>query len=229
MKRLNIYCDESGHLEHDEVGVMVLGALWHDAGKTREIAERLREIKAAHGVPADFEIKWTKATVQRRALFLALLDYFFDDDDLHFRAVVVPDKPSLTENGGDHDDGYYHTYYVLLKVLIDPGAENFIYLDIKDTQGAAKVRQLHTLLAESHFDFDRSIIRRIQQVRSHEVEQMQIADLLIGAVSYAYRGLEGNAAKVALVRRMQQRSGKTLIKSTLHKERKVNLLIQGDQ
>ena len=42
----NVYCDESGHLEHDQIPVMVLGAVWCPLDKTAEIAARLREIKA---------------------------------------------------------------------------------------------------------------------------------------------------------------------------------------
>ncbi|HLA64082.1 MAG TPA: DUF3800 domain-containing protein [Rhodothermales bacterium] len=225
MKRVHIYCDESGHLERDEVGVMVLGALWHDGDKTREIAERLRELKTKHGLARDFEVKWVKVSEGRRDLYLSVLDYFFDDDDLHFRAVVIPDRDGVKDKGEGHDDWYYRMYLDLLKVIVEPKAENYIYVDIKDTRGAEKVRQLHEALRESHFDFNRSIIGRIQQVRSHEVEQVQLADLLIGAVSYANRGLSTNSAKAAFVARMRKRSGHVLTKSTLFKEKKVNVFV----
>ncbi len=42
----NVYCDESCHLEHDRQKAMVLGAIWCPLDKSREIAVRLREIKA---------------------------------------------------------------------------------------------------------------------------------------------------------------------------------------
>ena len=41
---------------------------------------------------------------------------------------------------------------------------------LKDTRGAAKVKKLHEVLSNAHYDFSRSIIQRIQLVRSHEVE-----------------------------------------------------------
>jgi len=225
--KLNFYCDESGHLENDPVHVMVLGSVWCESEKAGEIAARIREIKVQHGLASDFEIKWTKVSPGQQNFYLALLDYFFDDDDINFRAVVVPDKSKLDheKNHQDHNTWYYKMYYVLLRALIDPEAEHYIYLDIKDTRGGEKVVKLHEVLANASADFNRKIIRRIQQVRSHEVEQIQLADLLIGAVSYANRGLSSNSAKVAFVHRMRERSRVNLTQTTLVRARKVNIFI----
>lgn len=227
MKSVNIYCDESGHLEHDQVPVMVLGALWCDSEKTREVAKRLREIKAHHGLKPDFEVKWTKVSPAKQDFYLALLDYFFDDDDLQFRAVVIPDKTKLDHKSynQNHDTWYYKMYFLLLSNLIFPEAHHKIYLDIKDTKGAIKVRKLHEVLSNRIYDFNQDVIQRLQLVRSHEVEQIQLADLLIGTISYANRNLSANKAKVALVERMRERSSLKLTTSTLPRARKVNVFI----
>jgi len=47
-KILNVYCDESCHLENDGQTAMVLGAVWCPLEKRAEIAGRLREIKQKH-------------------------------------------------------------------------------------------------------------------------------------------------------------------------------------
>ena len=60
MEIFNVYCDESCHLENDHQKAMVLGAVWCPLEKIREISVRLREIKKRHGLPSDFEVKWTK-------------------------------------------------------------------------------------------------------------------------------------------------------------------------
>lgn len=73
------------------------------------------------------------------------------------------------------------------------------------------------------YDFSREVIERLQLVHSHEIEQLQLADLLIGAIAYLNRGLQGNASKMALIERMQRRSGYSLTKTTLLREEKVNL------
>lgn len=204
---------------------MVLGAIWCQLEKTREIAKRVREIKQRHGLPPTFEVKWVKISPAKRLFYLDLIDYFFDNDDLHFRALIVPDKSKLRHKDfeQDHDTWYYKMYFDLLKVLLAPQAEYRIYLDIKDTRSAQKIAQLHTVLCNNMYDFERKIIKRIQTTRSHEVEQLQLTDLLIGAVGYANRGFETNQGKVALVERMRGRSSYNLTRSTLLREDKVNL------
>jgi hypothetical protein len=223
----NVYCDESGHLQHDNLDAMVLGAVWCPLSRTPEVAERLRDIKKKHGLPAEFEIKWDKVSVGKQVFYQDIMDYFFDSDDLHFRALIASEKHKLQHeaHNQDHDTWYYKMYFTLLTVLFEPTSEYRVYLDIKDTTGAAKVRKLHDILSHNMMDYERGIITRIQTVRSHEVEQVQLADLLIGAVQYAFRGLRSNPAKVALVDQMRRRSGYSLKNTTLLREEKVNIFV----
>lgn len=224
----NVYCDESCHLENDHQKAMVLGAVWCSVDKSREIAVRLREIKQKHGLAANFEIKWTKVSPGKVDFYLDIIDYFFDDDDLHFRGLVVPDKSKLNHgafSGQNHDTWYYKMYFDMLKVIFRPDARYYVYLDIKDTQGAKKTAKLHDVLCNSMYDFSKNVVQRLQLVHSHEIEQLQLADLLIGALSYLYRGLIGNKGKQILIDRIQERSGYSLMKTTLYREEKLNLFI----
>jgi hypothetical protein len=223
----NVYCDESCHLENDGQQIMVLGAVWSPLEKTREISERIREIKVRHQLSPKFEIKWTKVSPAKQAFYMDVLDYFFDNDDLHFRALVAEDKNKLQHElyNQDHDTWYYKMYFEMLKIILDPKNSYRIYLDIKDTCSADKTRKLNEVLCNNIYDFERKIIERLQTVRSHEVEILQLADMLIGIISYVNRNLSGNSAKEALVERMRVRSGYQLTKKTLLKEDKVNLLL----
>jgi hypothetical protein len=221
----NIYCDESRHLPNDHQQIMVLGAIWCPLEKTRAIAIRIREIKRRYGLAPSFEIKWSKVSPAKQQFYLDLVDYFFDEDDLHFRALIVSDKSKLRhlDFEQDHDTWYYKMYFDMLKVLLTPRAEYRIYLDIKDTRSAAKTADLHEVLCNNMYDFERRIIKRIQTTRSHEVEQLQLVDLLIGIVGYANQNLNTSQAKLALVERMRHRSQYSLTKTTLLREDKVNL------
>lgn len=224
---INIYCDESCHLENDQQKVMVLGAVWCPFEKKDEIFERIREIKIKHGLKKDFEIKWTKVSKSKVEFYLELVDYFFDDDDLHFRALVVPDKSIIKHKdfNQDHDTWYYKMYFSMLKVLIDPHAKNRIFLDIKDTRSTDKTKKLHNVLCNDRYDFDKEIIEIVQTVKSHEVELLQLADLLIGAVSYINRGLNTNEGKLRVIERIKKRSGYSLTLTTYLKESKLNIFI----
>jgi hypothetical protein len=221
----NIYCDESCHLENDRQAVMVLGAVWCPLGKAKEIAIRLREIKQRHGLPSNFETKWIKISPAKILFYRDVVDYFFDDDDLHFRALIVPDKSLLrhTKFRQTHDDWYYKMYFDMIKVLLSPEGHYRIYLDIKDTRSEEKIKKLREVLINEKQDFRREIVERIQTVRSHEVEQLQVADLLIGAISYLNRGLQSSSAKLEIINRIIHRSKYQLTRSTLPRENKFNL------
>jgi len=73
--------------------------------------------------------------------------------------------------------------------------------------------------------FNPKIPERVQVGGSQEGEQVQLCDFLTGAISYANRGLTTNPAKVALVERLRQRSGYQLTRTTLLRERKLNLFV----
>ena len=226
-RTFNVYCDESCHLEHDGHLVMVLGAAWCALEKSREIAVSVREIKRKHGMKTGFEAKWTKVSPAKKELYLELIDYFFDNDNLSFRAVVIPDKSKLRHKdyGQDHDTWYYKMFFRLLDVLFKPNNSYRVYMDRKDTRSAGKTAELHKILADSRHDYSRKLIERVQDVRSDEVETMQLADLLIGAISYANRGQSGNEGKEALVECVRRRSGCSLTGSTPFSERKFNILV----
>jgi len=221
---INAYCDESCYLLHDRQDIMVLGAVTCPEEKVRETAVRIREIKSKHNLSPHFELKWTKVSPGKVGFYRDIIDYFFDDDDLRFRAVVAR-KIGLnhTAFGQDHDTWYYKMYFQLLGVLLSPHARYHIYVDIKDTRSQKKIEKLHDILCNSKYDFDRRIIERVQQVKSHEVEQIQLADLLIGAISHVNRVKDGSPAKHELIARVQQRSGYSLIKTTLLGESKFNV------
>lgn len=220
----NVYCDESNHLEHSPIKTMTLGALYCHKDKTREIAQRIKEIKFKHGMSVNFEIKWTKISPAKKQLYLDLVDYFFDDDDLHFRVVVI-DKSKLdhAKFGQTHDEWYYKMYFELLSKVFDPRHQYNLYLDIKDTKSGSKLCKLRQVLCNNLYDFDQKIVQRAQNVRSHEVPLLQVVDLLIGAVQFANRKGSVSEAKKEIVERIKARSRYSLVHSTLPKEPKFNV------
>jgi len=220
----NVYCDESCHLERDQSPLMMLGAVWCRADTSRQISDRLREFKKKHCLASDFEVKWTKVSRGKIEFYLDLVDYFFDDDDLHFRGYLI-EKSGLdhASRRQTHDDWYYKMCFRMLEPVIDPRHRFCVYLDIKDTRSELKRQRLEYELRNKVHDHTDCVISRVQQIRSHESEIMQITDLLIGAVLHHNRQVGTSEAKRTLIGRIQHRSGKDLTRRTWLLEPKFNL------
>ncbi|MBF0423594.1 MAG: DUF3800 domain-containing protein [Magnetococcales bacterium] len=227
----NVYCDESCHLEQDHISIMVLGAIWCPQENISDISNKIRNLKERHGFSKQREIKWVKVSPGGLSFYQELVDLFFTEDELHFRAVVIPDKTRLDHGQffQNHDTWYYKMFFVMLKQIFNTDSRYHVYLDIKDTKSQTKIHKLHEVLANSQYDFDRSIVARVQQVRSHEVELLQLADLLIGALGYLHRGLQTSQAKLALVDHIKKKSNLSLQHTTLPQAAKMNILVWSPQ
>ena len=204
---------------------MVLGALTCPQDSSRIIARQIKTIKKAHGLSRDFEIKWTKVSPAKVDFYMDLLKFFYSEPQLTFRAVIIPDKTRLRHNdfNHDHDTWYYKMYFTLIKVLLNHHDHYCIYLDIKDSRSGPKVKKLRDFLSNND-DSQPKIIERLHTIRSHEAEQMQLADLLIGCILAANRNENTmSSAKETLVKAMRKLSGHYLNESTLVHEKKVNL------
>ena len=225
----NVYCDETCHLENDGINVMVLGAVWCPQCKLKEANQRNKEIKARNNVSLSMELKWTKISPGKLDLYKDLVNYYFDDDDLHFRALIIPDKSKLDHQrfNQTHDDWYYKMYFDMLKVIFHPMDRFEVYIDIKDSNSYHKAQKLRKVCCNSMYDFSQSIIRRIQPIRSEEVQIMQLTDILIGAIAYENRlfpdGFQKSLAKQKIISLIKKRSGYTMKKTTLLREDKLNL------
>ncbi len=127
---------------------MVLGATWCPRDKSKEINKRIREIKKRYDYSDLYELKWKKISPNHYKLYYDVIDYFFDDDDIHFRGVIIPDKRILNHESFNqsHDEWYYKMIFVLLKNILDPSSEYKIFLDYKDIQGGQRIKKLHEVL-----------------------------------------------------------------------------------
>ena len=225
----NVYCDETCHLEHDNSNVMVLGAVWCPQSKLKEINERIRQIKKRNNVSEAMEMKWTKISPAKVDLYKDLVNYFFDDDDLHFRGVIIPDKTRLNHERyhQTHDAWYYKMYFLMLDPIINPLNEYQILVDIKDTRGGSRIIKLHEVLCNNKYDFKQEVIKNIVQINSKESEILQLADLINGALGFYHRQLDkkldANEGKILLAQELQKKC--SLDKSTVRSEQKFNLFI----
>lgn len=188
--KINIYCDESTHLENDKFPYLIIGAIKCNYYKKKEVLRDIRKIKEHHNINRALEFKWNKVSINKIGFYKEIIAYFFTSISLSFRAVIV-EKQNINNSifNQTYDDLYYKIYYTLLKRTLIPTCDNYIYIDIKDTKSSSKVEKLHNVLGNSIYDFDYDYVKRIQTINSRESELLQLVDLLIGAVNYYNRGL----------------------------------------
>ena len=226
-----IYCDESCHLLNDNSKYMILGAVQCPSDKSREISKRLRDFKLKHKINLTAEIKWSKTSPKNYLFIMDIVDYFFDDDDLGFRCVIAK-KDSLDHEkfNQTHDDWYFKMYYQLLSRMIDPENSYRIYLDIKDTNSQTKLKKLEEVLINSNEEFRKQdVINNLQFVRSNDTPGLQIADILIGAISSNSRQSITSEGKKKIIERIKERTKLSLERNTLLMEKKFNLFFwKGD-
>ncbi|MDR0581660.1 MAG: DUF3800 domain-containing protein [Prevotellaceae bacterium] len=199
-KTFNIYCDESCHLENDHKKFMFLGSVSCAYPQVERHSKRIDELKKEHHFYA--EIKWTKVSHSKLRFYLDLVDYFFDTD-LKFRILGV-EKSKINNDvfSQTYDDFYYKMYYRLLHYNINPFYNYNVYLDIKDTLSACKVRKLREIL-----NTKLGVFRNVQNIRSHEALLMQLADFLMGAISYNINDdAHKNIAKMQIIEKIKRRS-----------------------
>lgn len=225
-EKINIYCDESCHLSYD-AGPMALGAVVVNMAQAYKHNNAIREIKQKHGIPVHRELKWTKVSPAKAAVYAEIINYFFEQSDLTFRAILIPDKSKLNHAKfkQTHDEWYYKMYFHLLQNIIAVNCQNRIFIDIKDTRGKTKIRKLHEVLCNDKYDFDRKIVSQIQTIRSHEVELMTIVDLFIGALTYFHRNISTSKTKLELIKLIQEKSKLSLQRSSLLSDKKFNLFV----
>ena len=221
----NIYCDESCHLPNDGINIMVIGGISCPKSKTHFINDEIRKIKQKHGVFEFAEIKWTKVSISKIEMYKELIDLFFKYEFLSFRCVVATNKRNLDLKKFNltYNDWYYRIYYLTLKEMVDINNRFNIFIDIKDTNGQDKIKKLRDVLNRTLYAFSDTTVKLIQEVRSDQVQLLQLADLFIGTISYSNRSLSTSSAKNQLVEYLCEKSARPLNYSTPKYEHKFNI------
>ena len=102
-------------------------------------------------------------------------------------------------------------YYQLLFHTLDPVWHYNIYLDIKDNLSSYRTEKLKDIL-----NVRMEIIEKIQHVRSHELDLLQLCDLFIGAIAYNLNQTEkASEAKVRTRTDLESTTSKRISKFNL--------------
>ncbi len=197
----NVYCDESCHLVSNDSQYMLIGAVYCPKYKVKKANEYIEHLKENYNLSNKIELKWNKIDKKTEKLYLDIINYFFNNDDLKFRVIVV-DKTKLDHKKYNQTENefYHKAYYNMLKYIIIPGNSYNIYPDIKDTNSYYYHQVMLDYLRIKMSDTNKKTIKKVQPIRSYEAPILQINDILIGALSYYYRNLSGNSVKLLMIK-----------------------------
>lgn len=206
----NLYCDESRHTSDPADNYAVIGAICCPRAKKRELVHSIHRLRAVHRTQG--EMGWSRVSPNKLEFYLAVQELFLRSPDLSFRCLVV-DKRRLDHdrfNHGDVELGFYKLYYQLLVHWLAPGSAYRIYLDWQQNCERGRFVTLRTILATKLSG--RARVESLEPVESHAVELVQLTDLLIGAVGYAWNGRTGSNAKLQFCQRLAEGLGKVSMK-----------------
>lgn len=224
MRNIEAYCDESRPelfvAGRPPSGRSVIGSLWFPASFRYTLKQDIAALRTQHDVWGEF--KWKKVSPSKLSFYRDLVDYFFSQDALSFRAIVI-DSAKL-DIGRFHDSdgelGFYKFYYQLLTHWISPGAAYSVFCDDKVNRDSSRLPTLKRVLESANRG---STISTLQAVPSSQSVAIQLCDILIGATQWRANGSAGSStAKKTIVQDVERKLGRQLA-PTFSSEQKFNV------
>lgn len=220
--KYNIFCDESRHMQNGLDPVMVLGAVLCLNSEENHINNLIRGIKEKHKLNPNIELKWTKVSHSKLAMYKEIIDLI--KDQKLFLRVLIADKTKLNHEAfhQNHDDWYYKMYYYLLSyfgAILDTDYK--VFFDIKDTHSSTKISKLSEILENKYYQSK----YQVKAVRSEEKQLIQIIDLIIGAAGYKYSGYNTSSSKLELIDYIEKKLNVNLDSITPFNSHKINIFV----
>jgi hypothetical protein len=219
----DVYCDESGQElfgtrapgEH----YVLIGSLWVRAENRKVYKEYIKQLRSEHKVGGEF--KWKRVSPSRLNFFLELVRFFFEQrDEMRFRVIVLraDEMDAVRFHESDNELMFYKFYYQVLHHWILDFNRYRVFVDTKTNRLHSRIRTLEKCLKYTNL----SSLVEVQALPSHEVDLLQLVDVLTGAVSYKFHKRDTSAAKLRVLAEIERHLGKE-ITPTLRSEDKFNV------
>lgn len=200
MPRINVYADESR--THGE-RFMLIGGLWVPV----ECESCLREdiLKLRNEANMTSELKWTKVSRGKLSSYKKFIDIFFRQRSVSFHCIVI-DKTKLdckTFAQGDKELLFYKFYFQLISRKLKEGNEYFVFTDARNNRKRDRLTDLQMYVNNwwnRHKVSTERPVRIIQARDSKHEDLIQLCDVILGAVGYAWNKHEGSPAKLELIK-----------------------------
>ncbi len=187
-----IYCDESRQeLFHSPVPggqYVLIGGIWIKAGERPAHKQAIKALRARHRLHGEF--KWNRVSPSRAEFYKDLVGLFFSRE-IRFRTLVLrADELDVVRfHEADNELMFYKFYYQLLHHWILDFNRYRIFVDTKTNRVRNRLKTLQRCLSNANI----SSVVDVQALPSHQIDLIQLADVMIGAVSYKFH--KGGSSK----------------------------------
>lgn len=227
----NIACDESGV---DGARYYGFGSIWMKWQRRGDFAKLISDLREKHN--CQDEIKWQKAhSKQFRNFYLELIELFFKKEWLAFHCIIIKKADVNKEfHNGDYDLARRKHFNLLLnskiksvlkahpgrecqfRVVVDPIASRY-----KKADEASHIITNHQVNKATHLN---DVIDSYVTKDSKESPQIQLCDLLLGAVMAAWQKKSTSEGKGIIINSIAEHLGwNDLDADTNPAERKFNI------
>ncbi len=160
---------------------MAIGGLWVPRDQKAKLTKTLRQTFRSNNIHS--EVKWSKTSARYLDAYKRAVDFFFEQQSLRFRVIVVDQQRVNVKkyHGGDDELGFYKFYYQMLIKWIEPRNEYLILLDFKQNKGADRYTELRKILRSAAPAW--TTINDLTVIDSSVTPLAQLTDLFTGAVA----------------------------------------------
>lgn len=220
--KYEIYCDESGveaFFDKNAHRYAVIGGIWIPAEERSSCKAKINSLKEKYGLMG--EMKWKKVCPSSVNFYKDVIDYFFENTNIRFRAICIKAEQLNHEkyNLGKGELGFYKFYFQLLQHWLVWNNIYQIFVDYKVNGYPHRVFELGKILNNA----TSARVSQIQALPSEQSVLIQLADVLTGAVAATFnQEYKKGSAKEDILNVFSKHLGHT-IKPTFVSEIKFNV------
>ena len=217
----------------------LFGSLWLPRERQDEFRRGFWKIWDSGFPSRKSELKWTKVSKGKLDNYKKFMDFFLNFPRADFRCVVL-DTHTIDYkeyHDGDEELGFYKFLYFFLSRNIE---KDYRYRDIKNHYQIFVDRRrkgddievgrlgdlkkvLNNRLDDSCLTIIPPCVRNIEALDSKLSPEIQIVDVIMGAVGYVWEGFQTSPAKLSLIYHIENTFGLKLDRPTPYLTDKINI------
>lgn len=230
-----IFIDESRITKRDRF--QLFGSFWIPREKHDEFRMKYWQLWDSE-FPSRSELHWVKVSKGKIETYKKFIDFFATFPGADFRCMVLDSRAIDYKkyHDGDKELGFYKFLYFFISRNIEKDqkyrniSDNYqLFLDRRKKENDIEVGKLQDLklflnkrLLNQCF-YSRGVVRNVEATDSKISPEIQIADILMGAIGYSWEGFQTSPAKLELIDHIEKTFGLKLSFPTPYLSEKINI------